>query len=71
MGRSTVAVAFERTLDLHQTGVELMRQNLRRANPDASEAEIEVKLGLWLRHRPGAELGDCPGRPRDMSGLLE
>ena len=70
MGRSMVTAAFERTLDLYQTGVDLMRQNLRRANPEASDAEIDLELGLWLQHRPGAELGDCPGRPRDISGLV-
>jgi hypothetical protein len=49
-------------LSLFDDGVELMRQNLRRRHPGASEAEIFEALGAWLRTRPGAEHGDCPGR---------
>lgn len=50
-------------LELHDAGVALMRQNLRRAHPQASEAEISAALGRWLRERPGAEQGDADGRP--------
>jgi hypothetical protein len=50
------------TLDLFQTGENLMRQNLRRKFPSASEEEIEDRLVAWLRDRPGAEGGDAPGR---------
>jgi len=41
----------------------MMRQNLRRRYPDASEQEIKARLAQWLRERPGAEYGDCEGRP--------
>ncbi len=53
-------------LDLHETGVALMRQNLRREHPQASEEEIEKLLVAWLHRRPGAEHGDAAGgvRPR-------
>jgi hypothetical protein len=57
-----VAQTFRATLDLFQTGVDLMRQNLRRRHPDATPQEIEQLLRLWLHERPGAEAGDCPGR---------
>ena len=51
--------------DLHEAGVELMRQNLRRARPRASREEIESLLEEWLQTRPGAEHGDGPqGRLR-------
>lgn len=50
-------------LDLHQTGVDLMRQNLHRRHPDAEELEIQSLLNEWLQTRPGAQQGDCPGRP--------
>jgi hypothetical protein len=63
---STVAEAFRTTLDLYETGVALMRQNLRRANPDATEEAIEELLTAWLHERPGAEYGDCPGRLVDL-----
>jgi hypothetical protein len=29
-------------LDLHEIGVELMRQNLHRAHPDAADEEIDL-----------------------------
>ena len=45
-------------------GERLMRQNLRRRHPTASEGEIEGALVAWVRTRPGAEAGDCPGRLR-------
>ena len=59
---STAADAFRTTLDLFETGLELMRQTLRRRYPDASDEEVEDRLGRWLRERPGAEWGDAPGR---------
>lgn len=54
----SACAAFETTVDLFETGLSLMRQNLRRAAPDATDAEIDRRLGEWLRHRPGAEDGD-------------
>lgn len=69
---SSVAVveAFRTTLDLFQTGVDLMRQNLRRRHPQASDEDIERRLGEWLQERPGAESGDCPGRAVDVNTRL-
>ena len=69
---SSVAVveAFRTTLDLFQTGVDLMRQNLRRRHPNVSNEDIERRLGEWLQERPGAESGDCPGRPVDVNTRL-
>ena len=52
-------------MDLFQTGVDLMRQNLRREHPKDSEAQIDARLAEWLKIRPGAEDGDCPGRRLD------
>lgn len=51
-------LAFE----LHEAGVALMRQNLRRRMPHASEEQIDAHLASWLRERPGAEPGDAEGR---------
>ena len=64
---SPLADAFRTTLNLHETGLALMRQNLRRAHPDATEQEIDGRLQEWLHDRPGAEFGDCPGRLVDLS----
>jgi Rv0078B-related antitoxin len=59
----TPAEKFRAALELHEAGVAVMRQNLRRRNPDASDAEIDELLSAWLRTRPGAEHGDAVGRP--------
>lgn len=61
--------AFRTTLDLFSMGVDLMRQNLRRADPQATEDDIDRRLHAWLHDRPGAEFGDCTGRPRGRSTL--
>lgn len=58
----TPSEKFRVALDLFETGVRLMRQNLEREYPDATEEEIDERLKAWLGHRPGAEHGDCPGR---------
>ena len=62
--------ALRTTLDLFNTGLDLMRQNLRRDHPQANEDEIDRRLRQWLQERPGAEAGDCPGRPVDLSARL-
>ena len=62
----TAAERLRTTLDLHETGVALMRQNLRRAHPEASDSEIEQLLQAWLCERPGAPDGDAEGTPVDL-----
>ncbi|MGH8887483.1 MAG: hypothetical protein ACRDYX_20410 [Egibacteraceae bacterium] len=56
-------------LDLADSGISMMRQNLRRAHPEATAEDIEQLLRDWINHRPGAEWEDCPGplrRPPDV-----
>lgn len=65
MDDATAAARFRTTLALFEAGVAMMRQNLRRRFPDADEREIQERLTAWLRTRPGAEYGDCEGRPVD------
>jgi hypothetical protein len=62
--------AFRLTLDLFQAGLDVMRQNLRRSHPDADDDRIERLLRAWLLDRPGAESGDCAGRPIDVKTRL-
>ncbi len=50
-------------LELHDLGVSMMAQRLRREDPGADEAEIRERVTRWLHTRPGAELGDGVGRP--------
>jgi hypothetical protein len=66
----SVGSAFRTALDLFETGLRLMRQNLRRDRPDATEQEIDRRLHQWLQDRPGAEFGDCPGRRVDVRRRL-
>lgn len=54
---------MELAFDLYEAAEEIMRQNLRRRNPEASEEEIEEGIREWLRRRPGAKHGDGVGRP--------
>lgn len=54
---------MELTFDLYEAAEQMMRQNLIRRNPDATEEEILEGLQEWLRRRPGAEHGDGEGRP--------
>ncbi len=66
MNASESDIAAQRlqlAFDLYAAGEEMMRQSLIRRHPDADDAEIEVLLVGWLRHRPGAEMGDAVGRP--------
>lgn len=66
----SIADAFRTTLELFETGLDLMRQNLRRSHPEAGDEEIGRLLRDWLRNRPGAEAGDCLGRPVDVDARL-
>lgn len=59
---SEEAARLRAALDMFEDGVALMRENLRRAHPDASDEEIEALLRAWVRERPGAEHGDGVGR---------
>jgi hypothetical protein len=59
------AARLRLALDMFETGVEMMRRNLRRAHPTLSDAEIEIRLCAWLADRPGAEFGDAVGRRVD------
>jgi Xaa-Pro aminopeptidase len=45
-------------LELHELGVQMQRQRLRRERPQLTEAELDGAVRAWLRERPGAEHGD-------------
>ena len=61
--RETPAERLRLAFELFDAGLAIMRQNLRRRMPGASEAEIHAALNTWLQERPGAEHGDAVGRP--------
>ena len=52
-------VAFE----LHDLAVAMLRQGYRRRHPEADEVDVEAAVLAWHARRPGAEHGDCEGRP--------
>ncbi len=47
-----LAERFRTTIDLHEAGVQLMRQNLRRRYPDEDDAQIARRLEAWLLGPP-------------------
>lgn len=51
------------TFALHEAGVDMKRQSLRRSFPDETPERIEARLLAWMHERPGAELGDGVGVP--------
>ncbi|WP_044237485.1 hypothetical protein [Chondromyces apiculatus] len=58
-----VSERFRTALSLYELGERMLRQKLRRQQPELSEEEIEERVVAWLHRRPGAELGDGEGRP--------
>ncbi len=58
----TAAAGLRTAFDLFVAGRHMMRQNLKRRHPEASDQEIDRLLRAWLRERPGAEHGDAAGR---------
>ena len=39
-------------LELHEFGVEMMRQNIRRREPCLSDEEVSERLRAWLQDHP-------------------
>jgi hypothetical protein len=54
-------------LALHDSGVAMRRAQLRAHDRAASDEEIERRLAVWLRTRPGASLGDAEGIARTLA----
>lgn len=49
-------------LEMHEFGVRMMRENLRRRHPEAGEDEIATRLTAWLHGHPLMGV-----HPRDFS----
>jgi len=45
-------------LSMFDDALDMLRLKLRRAKPNASDAEIEAEVAAWVSRRPGAEDGD-------------
>jgi hypothetical protein len=62
---SDPAARLRIALELHELGVQMQRQRLRRERPQLSDAELDRAVRAWLHERPGAEHGDTWGRPSE------
>lgn len=63
---TTPAERLRLALDMFELGEQIMRARLRREHPEWTDAQVQDGIRTWLRTRPGAEFGDCPGRPVAM-----
>jgi hypothetical protein len=52
------------TAMLIEAGFEMMRQNIRRRHPNASEDTVEALLGAWVRRENDPLPGDTAGAVR-------
>jgi hypothetical protein len=59
----TPADRVRAALDLCELGERMLRERLRRDNPNISDEQIETAVDAWYARRPGAEHGDMPGVP--------
>lgn len=59
---SDIQARFRHAMDLYELAEAMVRQRLRRQEPDADEAQVEAGVRAWRLRRPGAEDGDSPGR---------
>src|ERR1043165_3693592 len=65
--REIVMERMRLAIEMHDTGVRIMRQNLRRAHPHATEGEIDALLAQWMRDPPGDAEGAVGTRAREAA----
>jgi len=61
--RETPAEKLRIAFSLIEVAERMLRQRLRREQPEISEDELEERVGAWYARRPGAEFGDGVGIP--------
>lgn len=54
---------FQTALELTDLAERMLRQRLRREQPELTDAEIDAKIDGWYEDRPGAPHGDASGEP--------
>ena len=64
-GAETEAERLRAALDLHELGVRLYRQRMRREHPQARPSEIEKLVKAWLAKPAGADDLNLPPRRPD------
>lgn len=65
------AAQLRLAFDMHDVGVAMMQENLRRKFPQDSERQLMARLVAWLRTRPGAVNGDAIGTLRQATSQAE
>jgi hypothetical protein len=68
MTGSATARRLRAVFEMYEFGEQMYRARLRRENPTATEAEIEVRVQAWRMSRPGAPHGDAVGWPSGRFG---
>lgn len=69
MSDAAAAARLRAALELYEVGEAMLRQRLLREEPALTEAQLDERVGVWLRTRPGAEHGDHPGPPSSSRRL--
>jgi hypothetical protein len=63
------ATRMRSALEMHELGVQLYRQRMRREHPDASGADIDDLVRAWLAAPPPDTRLRLPSRePRGLAG---
>ncbi|MGP3914135.1 hypothetical protein [Nonomuraea sp. 10N515B] len=62
MAEETAGQRLRLALEMFEFGERMQRARLRRMRPTATDKEIDDAVQRWLLDRPGAPLGDAPGR---------
>lgn len=62
--QETAADRLRLALELHDFGVALYRQRLRREHPEWASAQVDAAVGHWLADTP-----PHPGRPASMARM--
>jgi hypothetical protein len=64
-GSSPEGARVKAALDMHELGVKLYRQRMRREHPQASTSEINAMVRAWLAEPPQSSSLRLPSRERD------
>jgi hypothetical protein len=62
--RAPEAVRLQAALDMHELGVRLYRQRMRREHPHADRADIDRRVKAWLAEPPRSGQLRLPSRER-------
>lgn len=64
-GQASEAARVRAALDMHELGVKLYRQRMRREHPQASRSEVDGMVRVWLAEPPRGPQLRLPSRERD------